>query len=411
MESGHTGSRPDRSAQLPPALLTTAVDGSLISWDASIVDDSGALGTESTTLPVSSIPALTVAIDEDQDPIAAGNTLTYTLRYGNRSGTSVTSTQLNFSLPANASLVSATGGSVQNGNTLSWDLATLPAGSLGQQIVRVLIDANTPEGILLESKAAINAIRASLPTSRRTTETAYVGQATPLALSLDITPLPAQSGQQILVDMSVTNQSGSTVFGGFVTLRYPPAMANISESLITGPLDITASCFQTGNQSICVPGDIIVWSLGTLSPGQTVQLTLPPTVLTTVVNGSLIPWNATASDDSLAFTFESETLPIGLGNLGLDSDGDGVDDDNDNCTLISNPGQRDTDSDNFGNRCDADLDNSGLVNSLDLGLFKAQLLSTDPDADFNGDGIVNSLDLGIFKQLFLKAPGPSGLVP
>ena len=32
-------------------------------------------------------------------------------------------------------------------------------------------------------------------------------------------------------------------------------------------------------------------------------------------------------------------------------------------------------------------------------------------ADLNGDGIVNALDLAIFKKLFGKTRGPSGLVP
>lgn len=112
--------------------------------------------------------------------------------------------------------------------------------------------------------------------------------------------------------------------------------------------------------------------------------------------------------------------PLFVATNDVDSDNDGVIDIEDNCTLIPNGpavpdaggnSQLDTDADGFGNSCDPDLDNDGLVNSLDLGLFKAVLLSSDPDADFNGDGIVNSLDLGIFKKLFLMPPGPSGLVP
>ena len=55
------------------------------------------------------------------------------------------------------------------------------------------------------------------------------------------------------------------------------------------------------------------------------------------------------------------------------------------------------------------MNNDGIVNALDLGLFKLRLLTSDPDADLNGDGLVNSLDLGIFKSLFLKPPGPSSV--
>ena len=97
----------------------------------------------------------------------------------------------------------------------------------------------------------------------------------------------------------------------------------------------------------------------------------------------------------------------------VDSDGDGRPDNADNCTSMVNVEQFDTDHDGYGNRCDGDLDEDGLTNTVDFGLFKEAFGVTGLaiDADFNGDGIVNTLDFGLFKQMFGKAPGPSGLVP
>jgi len=95
----------------------------------------------------------------------------------------------------------------------------------------------------------------------------------------------------------------------------------------------------------------------------------------------------------------------------LDIDGDGVLLDVDNCLTVSNPDQRDTDGDGFGNYCDADLNNDNIVNAIDLGMFRSRYFSTDVDADFNGDEIVNALDLGMFRQMYFKQPGPSALVP
>ena len=92
-----------------------------------------------------------------------------------------------------------------------------------------------------------------------------------------------------------------------------------------------------------------------------------------------------------------------------DGDGDGIPDSADNCTALPNADQRDTNGDNFGNACDADLDNSCVVNFADLGLMKAVFFTTDDDADLNGDGSVNFSDLGTLKAAFFGPPGPSGL--
>jgi hypothetical protein len=94
-----------------------------------------------------------------------------------------------------------------------------------------------------------------------------------------------------------------------------------------------------------------------------------------------------------------------------DTDSDGILDYMDNCTLVSNASQLDTDNDGFGNICDPDFNNDGVVASADLAFFKPKFFSTDPDADLNGDGVVNAGDLKILKLFFFKPPGPSGLVP
>ena len=96
---------------------------------------------------------------------------------------------------------------------------------------------------------------------------------------------------------------------------------------------------------------------------------------------------------------------------GIDTDGDGVPDIDDNCTLVANPLQRNTNGDDFGNYCDPDLNDDGIVNAIDLGLFKSVFFTADANADLNGDGTVNAIDLGIFKGFFFLPPGPAGLLP
>jgi hypothetical protein len=92
----------------------------------------------------------------------------------------------------------------------------------------------------------------------------------------------------------------------------------------------------------------------------------------------------------------------------LDVDRDDTLNDADNWLVNANADQRDTDADEIGNRCDADLNNVCVVNFVDLDGLKQAFFGNDADADFNGDGAVNVLDLGIMKGFF-QPPGPSGV--
>ncbi len=92
-----------------------------------------------------------------------------------------------------------------------------------------------------------------------------------------------------------------------------------------------------------------------------------------------------------------------------DADGDGFSNSTDNCVQVANADQRDSNNDDFGNICDADLNGDCIVNATDLGLLRTVFFTTDADADFNGDGVVNATDLGIMRLGFFNPPGPSGL--
>jgi hypothetical protein len=103
-----------------------------------------------------------------------------------------------------------------------------------------------------------------------------------------------------------------------------------------------------------------------------------------------------------------------------DTDGDGVGDDMDNCVNVANGpaspdagghSQLDANGDGYGNGCDADLNNDGIVNGGDLGAFRLALGGAGGAADFNGDGAVNGGDIAILRRSLGLPPGPSGVAP
>jgi uncharacterized protein (TIGR03790 family) len=103
-----------------------------------------------------------------------------------------------------------------------------------------------------------------------------------------------------------------------------------------------------------------------------------------------------------------------------DLDGDGVPSIRDNCRDLPNPDQRDTDGDGFGNLCDPDVDNDGVVTTSwgqpplgdleRIGLAVAQRAYL-PDYDLDGDRRVDAADLSIAQMRLFFPPGPSGLAP
>jgi hypothetical protein len=105
-----------------------------------------------------------------------------------------------------------------------------------------------------------------------------------------------------------------------------------------------------------------------------------------------------------------------------DLDGDGVRDAQDNCKGISNPDQRDSNQDGFGNLCDGDVDNNGQVNTSFGAIFPIEergdieriALSIErgsyrPDQDLDGDNDVDRTDLAIAQMRLFLPPGPSGV--
>jgi len=91
-----------------------------------------------------------------------------------------------------------------------------------------------------------------------------------------------------------------------------------------------------------------------------------------------------------------------------DSDGDGVPDRLDNCREQPNPDQRDSDNDGFGDVCDGDFDQDGVVGISDVMRLERAIRTgvRFPGADLDGDGAVDGRDLSLLQVQVGHPPGP-----
>jgi hypothetical protein len=121
-------------------------------------------------------------------------------------------------------------------------------------------------------------------------------------------------------------------------------------------------------------------------------------------------------------TAEIFSIDISLQGTGQpDTDGDGIADNVDNCREIENTDQRDSnypEDDNtalegmqhYGDICDPDYDNDGLVKLSDFSVWRMWFRNTVPPApeyvDHIPDGLIKLSDFSIWRKYFRGPPGP-----
>ena len=392
-----------------PMVVTDGVSGRLITLDAEVVADGAQQMTATHTVAVDNDNALSLGVDEDKDAVAPGDTLTYSLTYGNRTASNVTGTTLVFPLPPGATLVGGSGGTV-SGGVVQWNLGTLAAGTGGRRTVTVAVNATPPSDSRLAIDGAMLAgtgAATGKPERAWATAVTRIITGSPIKLAVSVAPNPIQPSQTLNGTLIVTNTSGTSLTGVVVQARFPTDGVNgfLPQSLLSPG----GTCLGDGD-SRCFPYEFVTWNIGTLAPGASTTVTMPMVISSSTASGRLITLDAEAKTDTTAQATHTATALVSTGPF-TDTDADGVSNLFDNCVGIANPDQRDTDGDGFGNRCDADLDNSGFVNAADLAIFKSRFGTTNANADLDGSGFVNAADLAIFKALFGKAPGPSGIRP
>ncbi|MBV1905027.1 MAG: hypothetical protein KUG75_03040, partial [Pseudomonadales bacterium] len=73
----------------PTTVASNTSDNTNIDFKGKLSQNASQLVEKTASILIDSNTDLTLAVDEDKDPVVAGDTLTYTLRYGNTSASSV----------------------------------------------------------------------------------------------------------------------------------------------------------------------------------------------------------------------------------------------------------------------------------------------------------------------------------
>ncbi len=106
-----------------------------------------------------------------------------------------------------------------------------------------------------------------------------------LGLSIEANPDPAQPGEALQIQLTVTNPDGFDRSGIELRMVYPAGL----QSLVHAAISDGGTCAPSvSNNSRCDATELLSWNLGTIPAGTGVTVTLPPTVDLTLPPGSTI---------------------------------------------------------------------------------------------------------------------------
>jgi hypothetical protein len=266
-------------------------DGTLITYQVDIRENaaSGATAVEQTAVLASATTAVqsdrtfNLQVAESANPVASGESLTYTLHYANQSNTTVNNVELVLTTPAGAATVTDADGGTESQGVITWDLDSLGPGEGGTRQVVVTVDASTGEQ--LRTEAVVFNMGDPADQTRATAQTP-VG-ASPLIASVEVNPDPTRQDELTNVSVTVTNPSTTTTRNNVnVELRLPQGNTGIGAVRRSEG----ASC----TSGACTPGANISWLLGTLDPGESRVVSVEPITedVNAVDNGTLITYLA-----------------------------------------------------------------------------------------------------------------------
>ena len=249
------------------------------------------------SVPVDPARALVVAIAEANEPAVPGELLTYIVNFANQGNTADAGVVLQASLPAGTQFVSATqGGSAQDG-VVSWSLGTVGVGQSGERRFTVQVTDAAAEALFgaaeLSDAANPGIVRA------RAEATAPVQAAAPLALTMTLTPDPVQPSELLRVELTVRNHSQITV-----------SAASLQNQTLDGTTIVSTDGGSCTPDARCLAGSVVMWSLGTLSPGQSVQRQLILRAGATLPAGTLLFNTAHVTATDTAEVHGDRSVPI-----------------------------------------------------------------------------------------------------
>ena len=357
-------------------LITNIITEVLVDQvDSGISDDDL---TESIT--VENQTDLVVIKTVDDATPAEGDVITYTITVTNNGPATATGVSVTDVLPDGVTYMSDDGGGAYDSTTGVWDVGSLISGEAVALNIQATVDTGTSGSVITN---VVTDVEADQDDSNATQDDPDVD------ISID-------SDTDLAVTKTVDNNTpvvGATITYTITVTNNGPAMAtNVS---LTDPLPegVTYVSDDGGGSYVSHSG---VWSVGTLTSGESavlnIQATVDPTSAGSVITNIITEVDLDQDDSNTTNDDLEEDIEILL-----DTDGDGVedsvdiDDDDDGILDVDEgDGETDTDEDGIPDSLDIDSDNDGIVDNVESQEEGEYVPPAGSDSD--GDGLDDAYD-------------------
>ena len=269
---------------VPLEIGAATLDGTVIPLGAEVTDSTGGTARADAALRIEGTRELELELSQERDSVTPGNDVDYMLSFGVLDpGAGATGAVLTLPVPVGTTFVSATDGGIEAGGLVTWNLGDLDPGATGERHVRVSLDAGEPHGTSLLAEARLEALDQPPVTIRNVCR---IEARTPLNIDVITSPDPAQPGEMLDAEITVTNSGSLDRTDVELVFETPQGLEALFSILFDGICPGGA----------CTLAERATFSLGTLGPGEGTTFTVPIQVASAMPSGSTIDLEVEARD-------------------------------------------------------------------------------------------------------------------
>jgi len=279
---GSLPSKSSRTIDLHAAIVASSVgNGNLIRAPFRLTGTGADEIVSIKTIQVHDNPAAQFVIGASASPVVPGQAITYTADIGQIGAAALANARIHLWLPAELTVASISDAGAQpTPSEVVWDVSSVGVGADVHRSIAAMVGATATPGTILASRAELTYDGGGEIDAVTSHSVPVIELPQSLTLALSASPLPATPGGRTLYTAVVTNTAARTIDAVSLFFRTPNGL----QFNYANDADPNSSGCGT-----CVNGGEATWSIGSMAAGASQIITINPQILSTVLQGTLIP--------------------------------------------------------------------------------------------------------------------------